>query len=241
MDNVNTDEWWQITDFAIKISEILQEKYNDEKAGFHYNTVDKWFKALESKRIHYVNRAAGEKIYDKLDLEIGLFIAEARKDNRFRLDVIYEKIPDNFPVRPFPEEFEGGSTGLDETLLQRRIMENITKLLAQQFNMHEEKLEMNINKMISTHVKEQMKNLLPEPESEEEKRVKSMDENLTRIRIELQLEDEAIKEWNKLPEGERTKKAGLFRREEDLIKRDKFIRTYKKDHIEEKLKEEYLR
>lgn len=233
-------DWWQITDFADEISRTLQEKFDDPKAGIHYNTVDKWFKALETKRIHYVNRAAGEKVYDKQDLYIGCFIAEARRDNRYRLDVIYENIPKQMDVRPFPPDFRDESpVTIDETLMQNRILEGLNKSLATQFNIYEEKLQLQINRMIAEGLQESVKNLLPPPVDPEKERAKRMDDNLTRMKLEWKCEEEAILEWNKLPESERTKKAGLFRKEEDLLKRDNFIRAYKKQHMHRLFEESY--
>jgi hypothetical protein len=233
-------DWWQITEFAEAISKTLQEKFNDPKAGVHYNTVDKWFKALETKRIHYVNRAGGEKVYDKQDLYIGCFIAEARRDNRYRLDVIYENIPKQLDVRPFPEEFQDETTvTVDEGLIQRRVMEGLNKYLAQEFNVYEEKMQIQINKMISEGVQKSVEQMLPAPVSKEEERAKRMDDTITRMRIEMKLEELAIKEWELLPETERTRKAGFFRKEEDLIKREKFIRTYKKENLAKVLEEAF--
>ncbi|MFD5853590.1 hypothetical protein ACFWGC_26000 [Cytobacillus pseudoceanisediminis] len=233
-------DWWQITEFAEEISKTLQEKFNDPKAGVHYNTVDKWFKALEAKRIHYIHRAAGEKVYDKQDLYIGCFIAEARRDNRYRLDVIYENIPKNLEVRPFPEEFKDEtSVSLDESLIQRRIMDGLNKYLAQEFSVYEEKMQLQINKMVSEGVRNSVEQLLPAPLSKEEERAKRMDDAITRMRIEMQLEDLAIQAWEKLPDSERMKKVGFFRKEEDLAKRDTFIRSFKKENLNKVLEEAF--
>ncbi|WP_213104319.1 hypothetical protein [Cytobacillus citreus] len=66
-----------------------------------------------------------------------------------------------------------------------------------------------------------------------------MDDTITRMRIEMQLEDLAIQAWEKLPENEKTKKAGFFRKEEDLVKRDKFIRSFKKKNLNKVLEEAF--
>jgi DNA-binding transcriptional regulator YhcF (GntR family) len=291
-------EWWQITDFAVKISETLQQKYNDEKFSVHYNTVDKWFKALETKRIHYINRAAGEKVYDRIDLNIGCFIADARRDNRFRLDVIYEQVPKQLEVRPFPSDFKDeNSLGVDESLIERRVIERVTPIIAQQFNIFEEKINLQLHKMMEEQVQSVIKQYLPQPKNEEEEKaklqelikemipaqmareevqstlkqllpvkneeeeksklqeaVKKMfpptlskqeelmrrkDENLTRMRLEMKLEEEAIQEWNKKSPEERLKRVGIFRKEEDYIKRENFIRVYKKEHLNRVLDEAY--
>lgn len=231
-----SENWWQITDFATIISEKLQEITNDSKASVHYNTVDKWFKALENKRIHYITRAAGEKIYNEMDLEIGLFIAEKRKGNRYRLDAIYELIPDELDVRPFPPDFhDEQSTSIDESLLERRVLEKMNKFLAQQFEIQQEQNRMNMQKLIS----DSLQKMLPNPISAEEERAQRMTDNITRMRVEWKLEEEAIVEWEKLPEKERTKRVGVFRKDVDVIKREQFIRNYKKQHLEDALKKEY--
>lgn len=291
-------EWWQITDFAVKISETLQQKYNDEKFSVHYNTVDKWFKALETKRIHYINRAAGEKVYDRIDLNIGCFIADARKDNRFRLDVIYEQVPKQLEVRPFPSDFnDENSLGIDESLIERRVIERVTPMIAQQFSILEEKANLQLNKIMQEQVQIAIKQYLPQPKNEEEEKVKLQelikemlpeqmtrkevqstlkellperneeeeksklqeavkemlpptiskqeelarrkDENLTRMRLEMKLEEEAIQEWNKKSPEERMKRVGIFRKEEDYIKRENFIRAYKKEHLNRALDEAF--
>jgi DNA-binding transcriptional regulator YhcF (GntR family) len=276
------DEWWQITDFAVKISETLQQKYNDQKFSVHYNTVDKWFKALETKRIHYINRAAGEKVYDKTDLNIGCFIADARRDNRYRLDVIYEQVPKQLEVRPFPSDFkEENSLGIDESLLERRVIEKVTPVIAQQFSIFEEKINLQLNKMMTEQVQLTIKQFLPQPRNEEEEKAKlhelikemlpaqmtkeeektkiqeaikeilpqpitkqeelaqRKDDNLTRMRLEMRLEEEAIQEWNKKSPDERMKRVGIFRKEEDYLKRENFIRAYKKEHLNRVLDEAY--
>lgn len=233
------NEWWQITEFAEKISNWMKERFNDENASVHYNTVDKWFKALESKRIHYINRAAGEKVYDRLDFEIGCFIAEARRGNKFRLDVIFENVARNFETRPFPDDFESEAVTIDETLLQNRIMENIEKFLTKQFSIQETKLEHQLRELINNQIHEHIQKMLPEPVNKEEERARRINDHLTKIKIEQKLEEEAIREWNQLPEGDRLKKVGFFRKEEDLLKRENFIREYKKKHLERAFKEEY--
>jgi len=254
-------EWWQITDFAVKISETLQQKYKDEKFSVHYNTIDKWFKALETKRIHYINRAAGEKVYDRIDLNIGCFIADARRDNRFRLDVIYEQVPKQLEVRQFPSDFKDeNSLGIDESLIERRVIEKVTPVIGQQFSIFEEKVNLQLNKIMAEQVQLAIKQFLPQPKNEEEEKaklqelikeilpptiskqeelVRRKDDNLTRMRLEMKLEEAAIQEWNKKSPEERMKRVGIFRKDEDYIKRENFIRAYKKEHLNRVLDEAY--
>lgn len=43
----------------------------------------------------------------------------------------------------------------------------------------------------------------------------------------------------KKPEGERMRKAGLFRKEEDVNARDRFVRNYVDEHFEIRMLEAY--
>ena len=59
-------EYWKISDFA-------------KEVGKHQNTVDGWFKQLEEKNVHWVNRSEhGEKIYSTLDMKMAKYIKEMR-------------------------------------------------------------------------------------------------------------------------------------------------------------------
>lgn len=240
-------DWWQITEFSVEVSRVMKEKFDDDTFSVHYNTVDKWFKALEDEGIHYVTRKNGEKVYTTMDLHIACFIAEARRDGNYRLGVIYKNVPRNLEVREFPEDsFRGRAMFIDEegqpitreqmkAVMKDEIMSEVGEALIEKLS----NIEMEMNKKMADQLQEAVKKMLPPPVSKEEERAKRMDDTITRMRIEMQLEEMAIKEWEMLPEGERTKKAGIFRREEDLLKRDKFIRAYKKDNLNKVLEEAY--
>jgi DNA-binding transcriptional MerR regulator len=75
--------------------------------------------------------------------------------------------------------------------------------------------------------------------SETEQRSQRIDERLTERRIERQLEREALDRWKVLPETQRTKKVGLFRREEDTSARELFVRDYIDEHFEQRIREAY--
>ena len=94
---------WQISDFTDEI----QKRYEEEtaiKESIHYNTVDKWFKELEKKGIHYIQRTAdkNKKVYDELDIAIAIFIMKKRAE-RWSLDAIFNILSANLEVRPFPD------------------------------------------------------------------------------------------------------------------------------------------
>ena len=90
---------WKISDFVEKIKETLQED------KLHINTVDGWFKKLEEERIHYINRTeeTNEKVYDKLDLQLAIFIKKKRNE-KWSLGAVFNELKSEFELRPFRVE-----------------------------------------------------------------------------------------------------------------------------------------
>src|SRR5699024_9439720 len=85
--------YWKISDFAKKLNK-------------HNNTIDGWFRELEIERkLHYISRVEGEKVYDEVDLKIAAFIGEKR-DNKWSLNAIFDELPNKFELRPFPKDYE---------------------------------------------------------------------------------------------------------------------------------------
>ena len=77
---------------------------------------------------------------------------------------------------------------------------------------------------------------MPKPLSDEEKNELRFQTMVIHRRVENKLEEDAIQEWSKLPENERLEKAGLFRKEIDIEKKNEFVRGY--EHFEEYLRKE---
>lgn len=72
----------------------------------------------------------------------------------------------------------------------------------------------------------------------QERQVKLTDD-ITKRRVEAMLRKEALELWSQKPDSDRLRKSGLFRKEEDINKRDAFVEGYIADHYESKLKSEY--
>ncbi|TVY07312.1 hypothetical protein [Paenibacillus cremeus] len=212
---------WKITEFAKLIDK-------------HYNTVDQWFKQLEDKQVHYVNRVAGEKVYDETDLDIGRYIKEAR-DKNYNLQIIFDQLKDVFDLRPFPEDWITGDALVDiegikrsmEIRFESMLQEAKRDILVAAAQAAASDLEQNVTKY------------LPAPKSHEEITFERSNEMLTKIRIDNLLEERAVAAWNALPESEKMKKVGLFRKDLDWEKRDAFIRKFKNENYEQLVKEQY--
>jgi DNA-binding transcriptional MerR regulator len=214
------DKAWKITEFAKLIDK-------------HYNTVDQWFKALEDKHVHYVNRVAGEKVYNELDLEIGRYIKESR-DKNFNLQIIFDQLPQVYEVRPFPGDWVSGDALWD--------IEAIRRTMEQKFDEKFQQAKSEIREEAIAAAKlllEDQQKALPAPKSMEEIKTERVNEMMTRLKLEKRLEDEAIQRWAQLPESERMRKVGLFRKDEDWGKRDAFIRNYVREHMVGAFKDEH--
>jgi DNA-binding transcriptional MerR regulator len=217
---IGMESFWRISDFAKEI-------------GKHPNTVDGWFKQLEEKQIHYVNRTEnGEKLYDELDLSIAQFITQQRA-NKWALDVIYDSLSHKFDLRSVPIEETSmsttyGTSGVDLEQFKDEILKAAKEIAASHVQEVKQQYETIIKK-------------LPEPKTKEEERADRMDTIIIRRRVESSLRAEAIKVWNQKPEEERVKRLGFFWKEEDWGKRDEFINQYINERFEERIRESYIK
>jgi len=204
---------WKIADFVNELLNKYNEKHNTNET-IHVNTVDKWFKELEEGHYHFLQRVSDKKVYDDLDLDIALMIMEKRNE-KWNLDVIYKFITTQFDVRlPSGEDFESQAITSErqlELLLQHKFDEAIETM----------------QKRFDDEFELKMRKLLPPVPSEEEIKTKNDKVILAAAQLQMQLKQDAINEWNMLPEKERFTKGGLFRKpQEDYIKREAFIDNY---------------
>jgi hypothetical protein len=222
-------EFWKISDFAKAI-------------GKHTNTVDGWFKQLEEKNLHYVNRTEyGEKVYDQLDMEIASFIKE-RRDQKWTLDGIFNELPSHFELRLMPDEEATSVPQIYDPYLIRKEFEEVAKQIAAS-----QAIEMNmrLQELAAAQIqeiKQQYEDLvkrLPQPKSIEDERQERITEMMTRRRVESELEKEALNMWATIPEEERKIRVGFFRKEEDRDKRDQFIKNYVNQRFESRIRKEY--
>lgn len=212
------EEFWQLSEFA-------------DKLGIHFTTTNTYFKNLEKQGIHYVNRSeSGHKIYDNLDLQVGMKIQELKKQN-WNLQGIYSLLKDNppFELRPFPEEFSSTEEISNEIMLA----ELRTSFKREVQLMLEEQTEKLRKEMSEDRL------LLGERlEDRAEARQQEITDQITINRVRLTLEIEALEAWSNLDSSERMIKVGLFRKEEDLSKKELFVKKYVAERIESRLREE---
>lgn len=226
--------FWQITEFSHEVSRKFEEVTGFEET-IHFNTVDKWFKDLERKGIHYVQRAADKKVYDEKDLNVAIYIMKMRKE-KWHLEAIMGILSKYVELREFPEGMESNHQAMtNEGQILVEMQRNFKKLEESLIEKFSKQVEEQV-KLSKKQIEAELINKLPEPKTSEQIRAERTDQMITATRYRLKLEEEAIVEWNKLTEEERTKKVGFLikRSEEDLIKRDRFIRSYVIKMLEEK-------
>ena len=218
---------WQIRDFT----EEIQNRYEEEttvKESVHYNTVDKWFKELESKGIHYIQRTSetNKKVYDELDLAIAIYILNKRTQ-KWSLDAIFNVLSEHIEVRSFPTGSYEDSLVVSEALVLQEMSRQLER-------MQKEMEERLINELEAKQkeLELQVLNRLPVPKTAQEIRAEKTDIMISSVRKRYEIEEKAIAEWVKLPLEKRVKKVGLFRKEEDFLKRDSFIREFVKNYFE---------
>ncbi|MCU9612380.1 hypothetical protein OEV98_02235 [Caldibacillus lycopersici] len=219
--------FWKISGFTDELKRIVGEEISSK-------TINKWFHSLEKEGIHYINRTeeTKEKVYDELDLQIALFIKGKRKEN-WLLAAIFQEIKEKFPVRPFPEKLvDNLSNHVNPSIFQEKLIKELSSAFQEVAATQLEILKNNFENQIQRQ--------LPYPKSIEEDREKKFQEMVLRKRIEYGLELEALKFWNGKPTTERLKRIGWFRKEEDIAKRDAFVREYVFTHFENRLRKELL-
>lgn len=241
------EQYMQITEFA-------------QKVGKHFTTVNGWFNSLEEKLIHYVSTdPKGKKVYDSLDYEIACYIRDKR-EKKWSLDAIYEEIPKEFEVRPFPPESEvAASTDVFDPATFGRLMGTITEdLLKKEFEAMRENVRYMIKDEVS-HSLEELKHIIKEVqlqqtqqisglleqnsktelEDQEAEKIRMREERINERalmkRVESKLKSDALRKWMEKSPEERFVKVGFFKKVEDVTKRDLFI----EDYISSKFEEEY--
>lgn len=184
--------------------------------------------------MHYVQRAAEKKVYDEQDLTVAMLLMELR-EKKFTLEAIKNVMTKSEMTRPFPDDFPlpqeyNGGNDLEQLRQEmRQHYQELEKKLIERFDQRYEELQQNVLKR------------LPSPTSSTETSALDQQSVLKSSAFMIKLEDEALAEWNKLPEEKRYRKVGGFlfkRKEEDLAGRDAFIKKYVREHVNEGIKKE---
>jgi hypothetical protein len=219
--------YWRMSDFVEEVKLTLKED------KLHVNTVYSWFKKLEEKQIHYISRTVdtNEKVYDKLDLQIAVFIKKKRNE-KWALNAIFNEIKREFDLRPFPvEDMETTNVAHNNEpdALNNKVLEelrsSLEEIAASQFS----------------EVKSQYQEILkkfPDSKSREEEREDRFKEMVARRRVEYQLEKEAEIAWATRPEEERLMKISWFKKVENQEERNLFIKAYVHKNFENRLRKE---
>lgn len=229
---------WKISEFTRKLIEKLAIAYPEEDIKPHFNTVDGWFKAMEKRGTHYVHRIKGEKVYTQQDLEIAFYIATKRQEG-WTLSQIYNLLPEDREVREYQGESE--EYGLSsEDHFEQGILKQVKEIREESRQRDEE------NKRAYNQKLRDLEDRISNFETQEKKLLEDRKKNERILKdyvkkqsqIEMELEEEAITEWNKLPDEKRMIKPGLFSKKiENVSAKMDFIKRYKETHKNERIDE----
>jgi len=144
-----------------------------------------------------------------------------KRSQKWSLDAISNVLSANLEVRPFPDLKNDDSQMLSEAQVMVEMGRKFEKMQKE----FEERLihELDVKK---SELEKQLLNRLPIPKTDQELRAERTDIMISSVRKRYEIEEKAIIEWNRLPMENKIKKVGFFRKEEDLLKRDNFIREF---------------
>jgi DNA-binding transcriptional MerR regulator len=215
---------------AYTINEV--SKIIDIPAG----TIRQWEKTVEGI-LNIPRDDKGSRYYTDFEINT-LNNIKAMRDKGLSFEVIKDVLNHseanlNVPIPSVPVMSQS------EAIQTIQNLQTTIQTLAQRMeSIIEESVRKEVSK-ISEGFVEGMTRLLPPPKDPHSERQERLTEVITRRRIETQLENEAIDLWSKLPDAERMKKIGVFRKEENRDKRDQFVKNYINLHFEVKLRIEY--
>lgn len=205
----------------LKIGELAK------KVGKHSNTVANWFNQLEELKLHCVNRSpfTGEKVFDELDLKIAFHIKELR-DKKVSINEIFEDISIHCKLRHFSIEDSLDDVEEQKTDYERFKMELIYIV--------QDVLNESLWGEIET-IREKFETILNGMTSKFDNQQNVFKDLLTLRKIEAELEIEALHMWSTKPASVRFKRSYFFIKVENIEERNKYIKEYILNNIEQRL------
>ncbi|MFC5402440.1 hypothetical protein [Cohnella soli] len=209
-------------------------------------TIRNWSNDLHQLQVHTLPRnQRGERIYSEIDIQILLFIHEAKKrfGKNMTMDAISTMIQsdERFSKHLNYDPTDGGQTDPGTGLIasEHRIKEIIRSELEELNLVKEQMLRAQEELKSAKENYENQRLLLPDPAEEKRQRnieIRTMlfDQLTTQKKIERRLADRAAKEWALNP-----KKKGFIFKSEDIEAKTTFIKEYVDSHFDEELKKEY--
>ena len=147
-----------------------------------------------------------------------------KRAQRWSLDAIFNILSANLEVRPFPDLTKDEPLVPNEALVMAEINLKLEKMQKEIEERLTQELELKLEKKLMAR--------LPVPKTDQEIRAEKTDIMISSVRKRYEIEEKAIADWNKLPQEQKLKKVGFFRKEEDILKRDSFIREFVKQYFE---------
>ncbi|MGC7930629.1 hypothetical protein ACP3VS_18620 [Lysinibacillus sp. VIII_CA] len=205
---------WKLSKFVDEVNRVFFQLYN-VPLNVTINTINNYFRHLEERGIHEVERLNDVKVYNEIDLKIAIFIAAKRskdlQEDIWGLPQIYEAIADSHDLET-RKPLTSSSQKQDE-LFKRQLSE----------------FKKEINEQLNRHGKFHQKVL--EIQSSYDKKLENI--MLDYTKMQKQLREEGREEWNKLPKSKRF--TGLIFKQENINERERFIEDYVEKGLNERM------
>lgn len=227
-------EVWKVSEFTEKVNELFKIKYNTE-INVTLNTLNNYFRQLESSDVHHLNRINSTKVYNALDLEVAEFFIVKRTKAlnngiAWQIPQIIDALSRSNIVRKKEHVDEDVNTeeSIEVSSEQLLLLKESFETIINEFN--EIKKQTAANKL-----------LIESQESISEKVNEQVSEQVNEKMLDLftkqrQLRLEAIDLWEQKDPKERF--SGLFFKKENIIERDKFIEKYIIDKLSNMINED---
>lgn len=223
-------KYYYIHEESLDVIKQIRQLYSDGKKK---NEIEESLSAAGIPMTVTVNHDGEQMTVNVADelLEIKKELFEQRQHNekqqQFLMQLLHELATNREVIGALQNRIESSS---DERVNER--LEMIQEQLSAQKDSHEQMMNEKLEQFQQAQIE-------VAAAQEEEKRHERVTDMITRRRVESQLRKEALEAWSNKPESERKIRTGLFRKEEDINKRDIFIEDYINEHIEERIKREY--
>ncbi|MBG9689665.1 hypothetical protein ABD91_01820 [Lysinibacillus sphaericus] len=205
---------WKLSKFVDEVNRVFFQLYN-VPLNVTINTINNYFRHLEERGIHEVERLNDVKVYNEIDLKIAIFIAAKRskdlQEDIWSLPQIYEAIADSHDLET-RKPLTSSSQKQDE--LFKRQLSEFKKEINEQLNRHG-KFHQKVLEMQSSYDKK-LENIM-----------------LDYTKMQKQLREEGREEWNKLPKSKRF--TGLIFKQENINERERFIEDYVEKGLNERM------
>lgn len=214
----------------IRIDKTFTTQQVAENLGVGRSTLNKYCRSLEDEGYSFYKDDSNYRAYTEHDV---MALRELKEILNKNLD--YDSAIKTISIK-YRRNINGINIATLATTEESRFETRYIELF-DYIKRQDEKIDLLIQ--VNRQMAEKMDTQMQLAATTQENRQTKITDWITQRRIESELEEEALSLWAAKPVVERLKKSGWFRKEEDIDRRDRFVRQYVNGRFEGRLKEEY--